>query len=156
MYRVYVLLEQDGYVAIVEERTEWSHWWVVYLLRNGGWEEMIGFLSYGNRTVLPIVWRHADIMDVAPAVGLHLPFLLVVEQNDDNRWWLVYLEYPNPGIEHAFRYLLVRSFLMEFDSSPVMEVEIVDAGVAASSDDEDDDNSVFLWRAGFFEHSDSE
>jgi hypothetical protein len=102
MHRVFVLAEHDGYVAIVEEVTDWSHWWVFYVLQNERWVEMIGFRSYGSRTVLPVVRRHADIMDVAPAIGLHLPILLVVEQNVECRWWLLYLEYPEVGVLHTF------------------------------------------------------
>ncbi len=116
-------------------------------------------MSYGQRTVLPVQRRHADVMDVAPAVGLHLPFLLVVEQAEDVRWWLLYLEYPEPGILHSFRYLMVRSFRVELNSIPVVEVgseEGAARAVRAESDDEDDDHSVFRWRAGFFEHSDSD
>ncbi len=65
------------------------------------------------------------------------------------------MEYPEPGILHSFRYLMVRSFRVELNSIPVVKVgseEGAARAVRAESDDEDDDNSVFRWGAGFFEH----
>jgi hypothetical protein len=35
--RVFFLVEHDGYVAIVEEIADWSHWWVFYVLQEESW-----------------------------------------------------------------------------------------------------------------------
>ncbi len=104
---------------------------------------------------MPVVRRHAELLDTAPAVGHHLPFLLVVEQNEENRWWLVYLEYPEVGIEHTFRYILIRTLQVNLNALRVVEVVPGETSVLDDMD-EDDDSSVFRWRAGFFADSDSD
>jgi hypothetical protein len=122
IHRVYVLVEPDGCYAFVEESSDWNRWWVVHLLHNDHWEELIGFRSYGSRTLLPIGSLYADIVDMAPAVDFRYPVVLVIERNEEYCWWLVYLECPEAVTHHVVPFYLVRTFQLNLNSVPDVEL----------------------------------
>jgi hypothetical protein len=129
-----------------------NHWWVFYHLQDESWEELIGFLSYGRHTVLPVEHWHGRVMDVAPAVNHQVPVLLVVEEDDETRWWLLYLEYPEVGSRHVFRYILLRSLLLDL-SVPIVVVDREETEVEGDAGEEDSDDP---WSGWLLESSDVE
>jgi hypothetical protein len=143
IHRVVVPDEVDGVIAIVEEAFEEMHWWVFYRLQEDGWEELISFRSYGRHTVLPVEPHHGGIVDVAPAVNPLMHFLLVVEESEYTRWWVLYLEYPEIGSRHVFRYMYLRSLQL----SLAVPIEMVreERVAVGSAPDEDSDEPRSGW-----------
>ena len=141
--RVVLLEGPDGVVAIVEESFEEMHWWIFYRLQEDDWEELISFRSYGRHTVLPVEPYHGGIVDVAPAVNPLMHFLLVVEESEHTRWWVLYLEYPEIGSRHAFRYIFLRSLQL----SLAVPIEMVrgERMAVGSAPDEDSNEPRSGW-----------
>jgi len=76
-------------VALVEEESVAGRWWVMYLLRDFGWVVM-GTFVVDDELVLWTVPLFADVTDVAVPVDPQQPFYLVVEEDENYLWWVVY------------------------------------------------------------------
>jgi hypothetical protein len=76
-------------VAIVEEVSAEGRWWVLYLMEDAGWLVMGTFVVDDER-VLSTVPRFAEVVDVAVPVDGRHPFYLVVEEDEEYMWWVVY------------------------------------------------------------------
>jgi hypothetical protein len=76
-------------VALVEEELIAGRWWVLYLLRDFGWVVM-GTFVVDDELVLRTVPLFAEVVDVAVPVDPRQPFYLVVEEDENYMWWVVY------------------------------------------------------------------
>ena len=80
---------EDGWIAVVEERSVRAHWWVLYRQVEEEWELLGAYRSEGDR-VLRTVGRFAEVIDVAVPVFPESAAELVVEEEGGVRYWIVY------------------------------------------------------------------
>ena len=86
IWYVHSLLER---VAIVEEASSVGRWWILYLLVGHEWV-LMGTFVVDDERVLTTLPRFAEVVDVAVPVDPLQPFYVVVEEDSEYRWWVVY------------------------------------------------------------------
>jgi hypothetical protein len=87
--RVWYVRDAVDQVVIAEEVSGEGRWWVLYLMGDSDWLVMGTFVVDDER-VLSTVPRFAEVVDVAVPVDGRHPFYLVVEEDDEYKWRVVY------------------------------------------------------------------